>query len=107
MKRKLVVTAEAREDTIEQYKYFAEQSPDLADRFWSAAYSTFQKLARQPMGERLRPRNIALKGLKLWHVHGFDNQLIFYVASRNAVEIIRVLHAARDWMTILRKQFER
>jgi toxin ParE1/3/4 len=77
MKRKVVVTAEAREDTIEQYKYFAEQSQEVADRFWLAADATFEKLARQPMGERLRLRNASLKGLRLWHVDGFDNHLIF------------------------------
>lgn len=107
MKRKVVVTAEAREDIIEQYYYFAEQSQPVADRFWIAADATFLKLARRPMGEQLKPRNVGLKGLRLWHVDGFDNHLIFYVTTSDAIEIIRVLHAARDWMSILRKQFKR
>ena len=105
MNRKLAVTAEARNDVIEAFYYLAERSESVADRFWAAADATFQHLAQQPMGERLRPRNVLLHELRLWHIEGFENHLVFYRVTDDAVEIIRVLHAAREWMTILHKQF--
>jgi toxin ParE1/3/4 len=37
-----------------------------------------------------------LAGIRMFPVRGFDKYLVFYRLSGNAVEIIRVLHSARD-----------
>ncbi|HEX6005515.1 MAG TPA: type II toxin-antitoxin system RelE/ParE family toxin [Burkholderiales bacterium] len=35
------------------------------------------------------------------HVKNFDNHLIFYTVRPDGVSIVRVLHAARDWWSLL------
>jgi toxin ParE1/3/4 len=102
MNRKLVINVEARRDVVEQFLYLAERSEAAAERFWSATESTFQKLALQPRGEWLRFPEAELQHLRLWHVDGFHNHLIFYRDVDNVIEIFRVLHGARDWQNILR-----
>lgn len=34
--------------------------------------------------------------MRMWHVTGFESYLIFYMVGENGVELIRVLHGARD-----------
>jgi len=34
-------------------------------------------------------------------VTGFEHYLLFYTALRNRVKVLRILHAARDFPTIL------
>jgi hypothetical protein len=48
------------------------------------------------IGAPLSPRRPELAGLRKWHVHGFDNVLIFYFPCDDGVSIVRVLQAARD-----------
>jgi hypothetical protein len=36
-----------------------------------------------------------------WPVKGFENWLIFYIPKRNGVEIVHVIHAARDIQSLL------
>jgi plasmid stabilization system protein ParE len=38
----------------------------------------------------------------MWPIHGFEKHLIFYRPLKDAVEIVRVLHASRD----IRRIFE-
>lgn len=37
-----------------------------------------------------------LQGIRRWKVKGFPNFLIFYRSTDEGVEIIRILHGARD-----------
>ncbi|MEX0866184.1 MAG: type II toxin-antitoxin system RelE/ParE family toxin [Pirellulales bacterium] len=39
--------------------------------------------------------------LRVWQVRGFENWLIFYRPISDGVEIVRVLHGARDVVAIL------
>lgn len=43
----------------------------------------------------------ALRKLRRWPVKDFDNWLIFYQPTRDGIEIVRVLHGARDITSIL------
>ncbi len=47
----------------------------------------------------LRPPELA--GLRKWRVREFENYLIFYLPRTDGVSILRVLHAARDWWSLL------
>ncbi len=48
------------------------------------------------IGERRESRNPRLHGLRIWRVEGFENHLIFYRPADDGIEIVRVLHGARD-----------
>jgi toxin ParE1/3/4 len=95
--------AAASRDLVEQFVYLAENAGlDIADRFLANAESSFNALADQPkIGAPLTLRDPALAGLRKWRVKGFDNHLIFYLPRPDGVSIIRVLHAARDWWSLL------
>lgn len=53
------------------------------------------------MGAPLTLRHSELDGLRKWLVKDFDNVLIFYLPYPNGVLIVRVLHAAYDWWSLL------
>jgi len=46
-------------------------------------------------------RSSDLAGLRKWRVNEFDNYLVFYKPRPDGVSIVRVLHAARDWWSLL------
>jgi toxin ParE1/3/4 len=95
--------ATAKRDLIEHFVYLAENaSVDVADRFLANAEATFNVLGQQPsMGAPLTLRHPDLTGMRKWRVMDFDNFLIFYVPRPDGVSIVRVLHCAQDWWTLL------
>jgi toxin ParE1/3/4 len=42
-----------------------------------------------------------MAGVRLWRVRGFNSYLIVYRPTDTGIEVIRVLHAARDIEAIL------
>ena len=48
------------------------------------------------MGERWESANPRLAGLRVWRIEGFPKYLIFYRLVTGGIEIVRVLHGARD-----------
>ena len=93
----------ARRDLIEHFVYLAENAGlDIAERFLVNAEASFSDLAGQPMiGAPLILRHPDLAGMRKWRVKDFDNHLIFYQPRLDGVSIVRVLHAARDWWSLL------
>jgi toxin ParE1/3/4 len=90
-------TDRALQDLNELAEFIQRDSPDTAIRFLGAAEDTFQRLAMMPdLGQRQafgRPR---LADLRAWQVRGFKNYVIFYRPVAHGIEVVRVLHAARD-----------
>jgi toxin ParE1/3/4 len=88
----------ADRDLDDQADYLArEASLETALRFYDATHSTFEKIAQLPdIGEQRDSTNPRLAGLRLWRVEGFEKHLIFYRPSDDGVDIVRVLHGARD-----------
>jgi len=79
-----------------------EASLETALRFYDATAATFDKLARMPgMGERRESSNPRLAGLRVWRIDGFPDHLLFYRPVEGGIEIIRVLHGARDVDAVL------
>jgi toxin ParE1/3/4 len=95
--RKLVVSRRAESDLDEESEYLGRDDPALAERFLSAAKATFVDLAATPGLGRLREfRSARLRGLRSWRIRSFENWLVFYRVVDETVEIVRVLHGARD-----------
>jgi toxin ParE1/3/4 len=95
--------AAAGRDLIEHFVYLAENAGlEIAERFLANAEATFDDLAGQPMiGAPLTLRHLDLAGMRKWRVKDFDNHLVFYQPRPDGVSIVRVLHAARDWWSLL------
>lgn len=99
----IIVRATARREIKEHGRYLEEHAgTTVTDKFLSAAQETFEALARMPrMGALCGFRRRAIRRLRRWPVKGFENWLIFYLARRNGVEIVHVMHGARDIESLL------
>ena len=79
----------------------------LPEKFCTRTRGVDPRLATKPFGDRLPPwvtTPVArafdlggrLAGLRVWRVEGFEKHLVFYRTAETIVEIVRVLHGARD-----------
>lgn len=86
------VSPAARADLDDIWFYIAQDNLDAADKFIRAVVSRFPKLAAMPQlgrrREELAPR------LRSFPVSRY---VIFYRPMENGIEIVRVLHGARDF----------
>jgi len=63
---------------------------------------TFQQLAAMPrMGTPCGFRRSTLRRLRRWRVRDFENWLIFYQPKRDGIEVVHVIHGARDIEALL------
>ena len=101
----LDITVNAQTDITEIGFYFAERDQEVKQRFYQAIDQTILTLARSPyLGERCSFRNPKTTGMRIWQVYGFSNYLIFYRPQNERLEVLRVLHGARDYTTIFNEK---
>lgn len=81
----------ARSDLNEIWDYIAHDNPEVADRFIGSLVSRFPKLAAMP--ELGRSREELARNLRSFPVGRY---IIFYRSMQEGIEIVRVLHGARD-----------
>jgi len=76
--------------------YLAEADIEIAQRFIDAVETAFDLIARQPgIGSLRYAHELQTPGLRNWGPSEFP-QLLFYVVSNDAIDVLRVLHGARD-----------
>lgn len=84
-------------DLLEQADFIAQDDADAAQRLVDAAEKTIAVLEKMPrLGRRLPFADRRLRDLRMRGVEGFPNQIVFYRVIRDGIEVVRVLHAARD-----------
>ncbi len=100
---RVLVRARARRDILQTAGYLEGQGGlELAERFVNAAQDTFEALAVTPRaGAVCGFSRRALQGVRRWPVRDFENWLIFYLPKRDGIEILHVIHGARDIETLL------
>ena len=92
---RLLPAADADIDDIAAY--IAHDSMDAALRFLDAIDDTLRLIREHPKRQALYGfRNERLHDVRRRAVIGFPKFLIFYRVSGRVVEVIRVLHGARD-----------
>lgn len=102
MTGRIIRVPQARRDIVATAIYLEEQNPEAAMRFLAAVEDTLALFARMPgIGAARAFAHPRLAGLRWLPVRGFEKHLIFYRPVEAGVEIIRVLHGARDIQTIL------
>jgi toxin ParE1/3/4 len=90
-------------DALGYFQFLHERNPDAAIRFLAAIDRTVEGLAVQPMKGRLRRfRGGDLKSIRSWRVDDFENYLIFYRATKERLEVLRIKHGAMDFPQALR-----
>lgn len=90
-RRTLHRTPQARLDLVDAALYIAEGNPSAADRFLDAIADTMRHLADHPLVGRARPELTP-------DLRSFPHKpyVIFYRPIPRGVQIVRVLHGARD-----------
>jgi plasmid stabilization system protein ParE len=94
---RFVLTPAARADLTEIFDYIAQDSPDAAHRVLEELRAAMKKLARMPDMGHFR-RDLASEPLRFWPVYSY---LIIYRPEARPIQVVRVLHGARDVRRIL------
>ena len=77
--------------------HIAKDSLEFAVRFLENAETTLKDLSKLPgSGSPFESDHPDLAHLRYRRVEGFPNYLIFYVEHTDAIEVLRILHGARD-----------
>jgi toxin ParE1/3/4 len=93
----VVVTAEAEADLEQIATYIAEQSVASALSFVRELREKCESLVDAPRGYPLVPRYEHL-GIRR---RPFGNYLIFYRVAAEIIEVVHILHGARDYEPLL------
>jgi antitoxin ParD1/3/4/toxin ParE1/3/4 len=94
---RFVLTSLAREDLDEIYEYVRKDNPDAALRVLDNLRNTMRKLAEMPEMGHLR-RDLSDEPFRFWSVYSY---LIIYKPESRPLQVVRVLHGARDVRSIL------
>jgi toxin ParE1/3/4 len=101
---KLIVKSPVWDDLREIGLHIAENNPGAAERFFTAAEAAFELLRRHPRIGRLR--SFSIPGVRSWAMPNFQNYLVFYLPTKTEVQILAVLHGARNLPSALGSRVE-
>lgn len=101
----VIVSREARADARECFLHIGSVNPDAAERFLAAIIQAYERVASHPgIGSPCEFLVDILAGVRRWRVSGFPNYLIFYRMRAGSIEILRVLHGARNIEKVLMEE---
>jgi toxin ParE1/3/4 len=96
------VRAKADQDVDQIAEYIGSRNATAGRNFILAARREFEFLGENPLAGTIRlSRRHKAAGLRSWPIKGYRNYLILYLPTSDGVEIVRVLHGARDIDTVL------
>ena len=96
---RLIVKSPVWDDLREIGLCIAADNSEAAVRFFAASEEQFEMLRRHPGIGRLR--SFSLEGVRSWLLRDFENYIVFYLQKHNEVQILAVLHGARDFSMVL------
>src|SRR5437016_2938010 len=94
------LTQPAVDDLFEIWSYIARDNPEAANAVEEAIYRACALLAHAPLAGRIRP-DLTHLPLRFWFVQPYPNYVIVYDPATRPLQIIRVLHGARDIPALL------
>jgi plasmid stabilization system protein ParE len=92
-----VLTPIAARDLVGIWDYLAETSPEAADRVLQALQKGMRKLSKEPDIGHLR-EDLADRRHRFFLVYSY---LVVYRPDTKPLQVLRVLHAARDVQALL------
>ena len=92
-----ILTPRAEQDLSDIWDYIADDSIEAADRVLEALEKALHRLAKNP-GIGHRREELADRRHRFFPVHSY---LIVYRFETKPLQVLRVLHAARDVQSIL------
>ncbi len=94
-------TPQAIDDLFEIWSYIASDDPDAANRVEEAIHVASAFLADTPLAGRIR-EDLTVLPLRFWLVQPYRNYWIVYNPETKPLQVIRIIHAARDLPPLLR-----
>lgn len=97
----IIKRPQAKRDIEECFVYIAEDNLDVGVYFLVAVEDTLEIIAQNPyIGSKKQVNSSKLKDVRMWRVKSYPNYLIFYLVNNESIEIIRMIHAKRDFTII-------
>src|SRR5262249_20240484 len=96
---KYEITPEAVGDLFDIWNFIAQDNPETADRVEAAIFQACDFLSDWPLAGRER-KDLTLLPVRIWVVRPYSNYLIVYDPVPKPLQIIRVIHAARDLRSV-------
>jgi toxin ParE1/3/4 len=88
---------QAERDIEECFVFIGEENLDVAVHFLVAVEDTIEIIAKNPLAGSVREfKDSKLKNIRVMLVKGFHRYQIYYTITDESIEIVRVLHGARD-----------
>ena len=97
-------TPASQTDVMDIAAYLGRNNREVIPRFYESLAQTLTELSQFPnLGSPQFFSNPQLHGIRQWPIQNFKNYLVIYrpFASDNGLEVLRVLHGARDIKTHL------
>ncbi len=92
---------QAERDIEECFVYIGEDNLDIAVHFLVAVEDSIDEIGRnRSIGSSREFKNLQRQNLRMLHVKKFHEYQLFYAIETETIEIIRVLHRARDLQNI-------
>jgi toxin ParE1/3/4 len=97
---------------IERRRVFINELLDIAEfigqddyeagaRFIDACEQTFLELAEMPLlGSPRAFSDSELQGIRMWHVKGYADYLIFYRPTKTSLRLLHIVHGARSYRSL-------
>jgi toxin ParE1/3/4 len=97
MERRILRRLRAYKDVERISDFIAKDSPQAALRFVEQVEQSLQELAKFPsLGVEMVFNHADLSGIRCLPVTRFPSYLIYYFARTSSIEVVRILHGARD-----------
>jgi|SRR5580658_4282345 plasmid stabilization system protein ParE len=93
-------TPQAEGDLLDLWSFIARDSPEVADRVEAAIFRACDLLADSPFAGSTR-KDLTPLPLRFWVVQPYSKYLIVYDPAKKPLQVIRILHGARDVRPIL------
>jgi len=85
------------DDILDIAVHLSGESEEVALRFVDAVQKTLKDLAQRPLiGSPKLFQSPALAAVRSWWVEGFPNHLIYYLPLPDGIDVLAVMHGARD-----------
>ena len=94
---RITLRPQAEAEMDDQFAFLTLRNVDAGLRFLDQVRESLGRLQETPdLGIRCVSVHDRLTDILVWKVQGFPNHLIFYRCQQDAIEVVRILHRARD-----------
>lgn len=95
-----VLSPEALQDLQDIWDFIASDNVTAADKLENELFEAFERLAKRPRMGHTRP-DLTKRDVRFWPVGSY---LVVYRSAPTALQVVAVLHGARDVAEVIRRR---